>query len=117
MVVILLECFKNLTPPRTHTVRSTPTPLRYTSGAIHILVIDLDHIKDTKRVIQCSKLKDRQYIGQKKKKKPPKKKRRQMKKQKTKDQTTRTLLKTNQRAQTRQQRLSHVTQNNALHIK
>jgi hypothetical protein len=33
MVVILLVCFKNLTPPRTHTVRSTPTPLCYTSGA------------------------------------------------------------------------------------
>ena len=33
MVVIFLVGFKNLTPPRTHTVRSTPTPLRYTSGA------------------------------------------------------------------------------------
>jgi hypothetical protein len=27
-----------------------------------IHIIDLDHIKDAKRVIQCSKSKDRQYI-------------------------------------------------------
>jgi hypothetical protein len=31
-----------------------------------IHTIDLDHIKDTKRVIKCSKSKDIQYIGQQK---------------------------------------------------
>ena len=53
------------------------------------------NIKDTKRVIQCSKSKDRQYIGQKKRiKKKPTNKSRQTNTQKTKDQATRTLLKT-----------------------
>ena len=33
MDVILLVSFEKLTPPRTHTVRSTPTLLCYTSGA------------------------------------------------------------------------------------
>jgi hypothetical protein len=33
VLVYFIWCFKNLTLPRTHTVRSTPTPLRYTSGA------------------------------------------------------------------------------------
>jgi len=58
-----------------------------------IHIIDLDHIKDTKRVIQCSKSKDRQYIGQNTIKKTTNKSR-QMNTQKTKDQATRTLLKT-----------------------
>jgi hypothetical protein len=59
-----------------------------------IHTIDLDHIKDTKRVIQCSKSKDRQYIGQQKIIKKPTNKSRQTNTQKTKDQATRTLLKT-----------------------
>ena len=56
-----------------------------------IHTIDLDHIKDTKRVMQCSKSKDRQT---KRIKKNPTNKSGQTDTQKTKDQATRTLLKT-----------------------